>query len=48
VQREAARPYEFVEVREELKRLYEQERFSKNYESYVADLRKQFQVDVRI
>jgi peptidyl-prolyl cis-trans isomerase SurA len=48
VQREAARPYEFVEVKEELKRLYEQERFSKNYESYVAELRKQFQVEVRL
>jgi peptidyl-prolyl cis-trans isomerase SurA len=48
VESEAARPYRFEEVKEELKRLYDQERFSKNYESYVADLRKQFQVDVRI
>ena len=44
---EAARPYEFAEVREEVKRLYEQERFSSSYESYLADLRKKFHVEIR-
>jgi parvulin-like peptidyl-prolyl isomerase len=47
VEREAARPYQFSEVREEVKRLYEQERFSSNYENYLADLRKKFHVEIR-
>lgn len=48
VEREDARPYEFVEVQEDLKRLYESERFGKNYEAYLAELRKKFHVDVRV
>lgn len=47
VDREAARPYEFVEVRDEVKRLYDQERFASNYETYLADLRKKFHVEIR-
>jgi len=47
VELEAARPYEFSEVREEVKRLYEQERFSKTYDTYLADLRKKFHVEIR-
>jgi peptidyl-prolyl cis-trans isomerase SurA len=44
---EAERPYEFAEVRDEVKRLYEQERFSSSYESYLAELRKKFHVEIR-
>ena len=44
---EAARPYEYAEVREELKRLFEQERFGKTYDQYLADLRKKFHVEIR-
>lgn len=44
---EAARPYEFAEVRDEVKRLYDQERFSSSYESYLAELRKKFHVEIR-
>ncbi len=47
VERDAARPYEFAEVRDELKRLYEQERFGKTYDAYLADLRKKFNVEIR-
>jgi peptidyl-prolyl cis-trans isomerase SurA len=48
VQRENARPYEFAEVQEDLKRLYESERFGKNYDAYLAELRKRFHVDIRV
>ena len=48
VEREDARPYEFSEVQDDLKRLYESERFGKNYEAYLAELRKKFHVDVRV
>lgn len=44
---EAERPYEFTEVRDEVKRLYEQERFSSSYENYLAELRKKFHVEIR-
>jgi peptidyl-prolyl cis-trans isomerase SurA len=45
--REEARPYEYAEVHEELKRLFEQERFGKTYDEYLAELRKQFHVEIR-
>ena len=48
VEREDARPYEFSEVQDDLKRLYESERFGKNYEAYLAELRKKFHVEVRV
>jgi peptidyl-prolyl cis-trans isomerase SurA len=48
VEREAARPYEFSEVQEDLKRLYESERFGKDYEAYLVELRKKFHVEVRV
>ena len=48
VERDQTRPYEFAEVKDDLKRLYEQERFGRSYESYVQDLRKKFPVEIRI
>lgn len=48
LEREAARAYEFSELQEELKRVYESERFGKNYEAYLAELRKKFHVEVRV
>ena len=48
VERDAARPYEYTEIKDDLKRLYEQERFGKSYETYVEELRKKFPVEVRI
>ena len=47
LEREEARPYEFAEVREDLKRLFEQERFGKTYDDYLAELRKKFRVEIR-
>jgi peptidyl-prolyl cis-trans isomerase SurA len=47
IDRETTRPYEYAEVRDEVKRLYEQERFANNYENYLADLRKKFHVEIR-
>ena len=44
---EAPRPFEYDEVREELKKMLEQERMSSTYEGYVAGLRAQFFVEVR-
>lgn len=46
--REAERPYEFVEIIDELTRLYEQDRFGNTYQAYVDELRKKFKVDLRI
>jgi peptidyl-prolyl cis-trans isomerase SurA len=48
VERDASRPYDYAEIKEDLKRLYEQERFGKSYETYVQELRKKFPVEVRI
>jgi peptidyl-prolyl cis-trans isomerase SurA len=48
VERDAERPYEYMEIKEELQRLYEQERFGKSYETYVEELRQKFPVEVRI
>jgi peptidyl-prolyl cis-trans isomerase SurA len=48
VERDEPRPYEYAEIKDDLKRLYEQERFGKSYETYVEELRKKFPVEVRI
>jgi peptidyl-prolyl cis-trans isomerase SurA len=48
VERDSPRPYDYAEIKEDLKRLYEQERFGKSYETYVQELRKKFPVEVRI
>jgi peptidyl-prolyl cis-trans isomerase SurA len=47
IDREAARAYDYSEVREEVKRLFEQERFGKTYDEYLAELRKKFHVEIR-
>jgi peptidyl-prolyl cis-trans isomerase SurA len=48
VERDSERTYEFSEIKDDLKRLYDQERFSANYDAYVAGLRKKFSVEIRI
>lgn len=44
VERQAPRPYEFDEIKPELRRLYEQEKMGEIYAGYVEDLRKKFTV----
>jgi peptidyl-prolyl cis-trans isomerase SurA len=48
MEREAERPYEFVEVVDDLTRLYDQDRFGNNYQAYIDELRKKFNIDIRI
>ena len=48
IEREAERPYEFVEIIDDLTKLYEQDRFGNTYQSYIDELRKKFNVDIRI
>jgi peptidyl-prolyl cis-trans isomerase SurA len=48
VDREAERPYHYDEIIDDLTRLYQQDRFGNNYEAYVEELRKKFNVDIRI
>jgi peptidyl-prolyl cis-trans isomerase SurA len=48
VERDSSRPYEYAEIKDDLKRLYEQERFGNSYETYVQELRKKFPVEMRI
>jgi len=48
VERDASRPYEYTEIKDDLKRFYEQERFGKSYETYVEELRKKFPIERRI
>ncbi|UCG52621.1 MAG: peptidylprolyl isomerase [Candidatus Latescibacterota bacterium] len=47
LEREASRPYTFDEVREELKKLIEQEKVAETYDEYLRGLRNEFYVDVR-
>ena len=47
-ERDASRPYEFSEIKDDIKRLYDQQMFAKTYEDYIADLRKRFPVEMRI
>jgi len=44
VEREAPRPFEFNEIRNELRQMYEQEKMGDIYQSYVAKLRGRFHV----
>jgi peptidyl-prolyl cis-trans isomerase SurA len=46
LEREAARPYEFDEIKPELRRMYEQEKLGEIYATYVKDLREKFSVVV--
>lgn len=48
VERDPERPYRFDEVKSEIKRLYDQQQFSQNYQTYITELRKKFPVDMRI
>jgi peptidyl-prolyl cis-trans isomerase SurA len=48
VERDAERPYEFSEIKDELKGYYEQQRFGNSYADYVKELRKKFSVEMRI
>lgn len=45
---EEARPYEFEEVRDDLRQVVEQKKLGESYETYVAGLRDEFYVDVRV
>lgn len=47
VERQSARPYEFDEVKDEIRGLIEQERLASAYDAYIAGLRDQYYVDVR-
>jgi len=47
VERDAERPYEFAEIKDELKGYYEQQRFGTSYDEYVKELRKKFSVEMR-
>jgi peptidyl-prolyl cis-trans isomerase SurA len=44
VEREAPRPYEFDEIRGELRKMYEQEKMEEIYKTYVEQLRGKFHV----
>jgi peptidyl-prolyl cis-trans isomerase SurA len=46
--REEGRPYDFVEIRGELVRLWQQDQAASMYETYVAGLRDQFLVDMKV
>ncbi|MCH7548261.1 MAG: peptidylprolyl isomerase [Candidatus Krumholzibacteriota bacterium] len=46
--REGARPYDYEEVRGDLKRLWRQEQMAVAYEEYIETLRKKFTVDLKI
>lgn len=48
VERDAARPYEFSEIKDDLKRLYDQQKFASSYDEYIAELRKKFPVEMRM
>lgn len=47
LEREDARPYDYSEVKTELRRLYDQERMGSAYDEYVASLRDKFTVDIK-
>ena len=46
LEREAARPYDFEEVKDELGKLLEQEKMSSMYDEYLGSLRDEFYVEV--
>lgn len=47
VESEDERPYEYTEVKSELRKLYEQERMEETYTEYIDGLRKKFAVELR-
>ena len=46
--REESRPYKYTEIIDDLTRLYQQDRFGNTYQAYVDELRKKFNIDIRI
>lgn len=48
VEREEARPYEYEEVKQELRKLYDQERLEGVYTEYLEGLRKKFTVELHL
>jgi peptidyl-prolyl cis-trans isomerase SurA len=47
LERDPERPYEYAEIKDELKQYYQQQTFGESYDSYVKDLRKKFPVEMR-
>jgi peptidyl-prolyl cis-trans isomerase SurA len=47
IERDAERPYEYTEIKDELKQYYQQQSFGDSYETYVKELRKKFSVEMR-
>ena len=47
VERDPERPYEYAEIKDELKQYYAQQSFGSSYDQYVKDLRKKFSVEMR-
>jgi peptidyl-prolyl cis-trans isomerase SurA len=47
VERDPERPYEYSEIKDELKQYYQQQSFGASYDQYVKDLRKKFSVEMR-
>jgi peptidyl-prolyl cis-trans isomerase SurA len=47
VERDPERPYEYAEIKDELKQYYQQQSFGQSYDSYVKELRKKFSVEMR-
>ncbi len=46
--REEERPYKYVEIIDDLTRLYQQDRFGNTYQAYIEELRKKFKVEIRL
>jgi len=47
VESQAGRPYEFSEITNELRRMYQQDTMANMYADYIAGLRKKFSVDIK-
>lgn len=46
VQRETERPYEYYEVKDDMKKMVEQERMAESYDSYLTSLRDEFYIQI--
>jgi peptidyl-prolyl cis-trans isomerase SurA len=47
LERDPERPYEYAEIKDQLKQYYQQQSFGTSYDQYVKDLRKKFPVEMR-
>ena len=47
VEREAERPFEFAEVKDDVRKIVEQEKMATAYDTYLATLRDEFYVEIR-